>query len=1103
MLGCFGSCARAPDRIPEEVLRHNALGAAFLSQSEWAKAEAEFRAALAVRRDDPVLLVNLALSLLQQQKREEAEALLEKAVAGDPGSSHARYNLGLIERDRGEFARAAERFRAVAAADPRDSTTQVQLGSVLTRLDRPDEAEKAFRAALALNPEHVSALYGLGRVLIQTGRAEEGAGWIDRSQKIRARSGIDEAMGPQYGEQGPYAVAADYPAGGLEAPDPIAVVFQQVADPFFEGGVASPWALLRLSTDARPVVLVARPSGVEALEIGRPPREVASTPPWIRSLATGDVDGNGHVEVLAAGVKGGAAGTVLEVLRLDRDGSGGLSLSPRAVVGGHLVEIPGPPSALAQALVDADHDGDLDLFVCWSGLAAPFPAAKEPPSRCRLATNDGSGFFTIGPGSLGLVLGGDTAGPIALTFSDVDNDRDIDLLAADPDGVHLFANQRDGTFRDASTTFGLGSRTGGIGAIAVADLDKDGFMDLVLSSAAGTSIAWNRRGVFEAPTLLEGVASREGVVVLDYDNDGFLDIACAGARSLALLRGTGLGRFARAKESVPGAVLSPLAAFDADADGDLDLAVREGSGAVALLRNDGGNAGRSITLHPEGVRDNRSGIGAKVEILAGALRQKFEVTSPFPIHAGLGSRGRADAVRIVWPQGVLQDEIDVPPGSTTIAQLDRKGTSCPLLYAWRDGRWRFVTDFLGGCAIGYRHAPGALNLPDTDEHVRIDGGIEADGADLRLRINNQLEEVIWLDQAELVLVDHPAGTEVYPDEQLMPGPPWPGFRLFASDSLCAVRAAQEVASGRDVTPILGERDRRTVGGFAFLPYKGYAEPHSLELDLGAIRAGERTILLLDGWIDYADSSANIAASQAGVSLTPPRLLVPGRAGAWREVPRRMGFPAGLPKTMTVDLTGFVSPTDPRIRIETNMRIHWDRARVLLGGEETPLKLTRLKPRRAELRFGGYPAEASPDGRPPFGYDPDRVNRSSPFKVHAGAYTAFGDVTGLLASTDDRFVTTRGGDEIELWFDSSTLPPPGWTRTYLLYADGFGKDMDPNSAANAEVSPIPFHGMPVYPYGSEVSPPVVQASDGDAVRIVPFAADGLTGARPLALSLEDR
>jgi Tfp pilus assembly protein PilF len=1100
LCGCAG---RESASVPEEVIRHNIVGAAYLGQTKWAEAEEAFRKALALRPDDALLLTNTAIAVSQQGRTDEALELLRRAVAADPAHTAAHFNLGLIESRGGDFEAAAAHFRAAAELDPGNLYVRYYLGTSLSRTGREDEAVEALRGALDLEPTHVSTLYALGRLLLQRGEEEEGTRLIMRSQEIRTRSGLDEAVGSEYGEQGIHSKAADYAADTLAAPPPIPVRFAVSSRVELGPSPAGPaWAAARLglASDASGphVVLAARQGSVlQLFPPGRsePLATCGAESATIVALAAGDLDNDARADLVALlSVPGpalaatvflqGEDGSFAEPPGGDRFGPGGGALPVEGFAGVDL------------ALVDRDHDGDLDAFWCWTAPAG---------GSCSIATNHGAAAFDVRPAAdHGFDPGLATAGPVAVAFSDSDNDRDVDLLVASADGVRLFSNERDGTFEDVSGTVGLGPGTGPVAALAVADLDKDGWMDLLLGAPRGPLLALRSPTGFEAPLPLvdEQPGDALRVVVLDFDNDGFLDVA-AGAPDGPVVyhyRGARAWRLDRELLRVEGigVATQPITALDLDGDGDLDLLTAEPSGTVSLAVNEGGNANRWIRLASQGVGDNKFGIGAKVEVLAGALRQKFEVARPLGVHAGLGSRERVDAVRYLWPSGVLQDELDLPAGGATlVAQLDRKGTSCPLLYAWRDGGWRFVTDFLGGCAIGYQHAPGVYSVPDTDEYVRIEGGLERDAAGrLRLRLNNQLEEVIWFDKAELVVVDHPAGTEVYPDERLMPGPPYPEFRLFASDEIRPIAAARSVEDGSDQTSALRELDRRYVDNFALLRPKGHAEMHTLELDLGAFPPDRRAVLLLDGWIDYADSSANVAAHQAGLRLVPPVLSVADGRGGWLETQGRMGFPAGLPKTMAVDLTGLHPSADRRIRIATTMRIYWDRARMMIGGEDTPLDVHRVAPATATLAFGGYLRPVRPGGRGPLAYDPADVSADHAWKAHVGEYTPFGEVTALISGIDDRFVTTKHGDQIELVFDGPPALDAGRARTYLLFADGFGKDMDPNSAAAGEVGPVPFHGMPRYPYGDDVVPPVVPATSSAAPRRVEASPDGIPGAIPL-------
>jgi hypothetical protein len=112
----------------------------------------------------------------------------------------------------------------------------------------------------------------------------------------------------------------------------------------------------------------------------------------------------------------------------------------------------------------------------------------------------------------------------------------------------------------------------------------------------------------------------------------------------------------------------------------------------------------------------------------------------------------------------------------------------------------------------------------------------------------------------------------------------------------------------------------------------------------------------------------------------------------------------------------------------------------------------------------------------------------------GRYTAEGDVRETLAAVDDRFVVARPGDEVALGFDELAVPPlpAGWTRTFLLYADGYSKEMDLHSASPDRVEPMPFRSMRGYPPGDRAH----SARPALALRLDTNHASGRVVPRPI-------
>ena len=147
------------------------------------------------------------------------------------------------------------------------------------------------------------------------------------------------------------------------------------------------------------------------------------------------------------------------------------------------------------------------------------------------------------------------------------------------------------------------------------------------------------------------------------------------------------------------------------------------------------------------------------------------MVAPADVLFGLGTRPAADAVRVLWPSGILQAEListpqssppapasPAPPASPAlvIEELDRKPSSCPFLFTWNGERFEFVTDFLGGGEMGYSEAPGVRNVPDPIEYVRIRGDqLRARDGRFDLRVTNELEETLFLDRVRLLAIAHP------------------------------------------------------------------------------------------------------------------------------------------------------------------------------------------------------------------------------------------------------------------------------------------------------------------------------------------------------------
>jgi hypothetical protein len=364
------------------------------------------------------------------------------------------------------------------------------------------------------------------------------------------------------------------------------------------------------------------------------------------------------------------------------------------------------------AFGDYDRDGFVDLYVA---NYVRFEPGKTPPRGtpgCRfmnIATYCGPRPLPGQPDRLYRNTGKgtlvDVTKPAGATepgyygfgvlFSDLDDDGWLDIYVANDSTPNLFfRNLRNGRFEEQALLAGLavtadGREQAGMGVDA-ADYDGDGLLDIVKTNFSQDYTSLHRNeggGVFVDDSFRSGLASTLGpylgwgIGLIDLDNDGLLDLFIANGhvypdvertgtssyrQQKQIFRNVGRGRLQHVTDDVGGPLVtrksSRGAAFgDVDNDGDIDVLVSELDDVPTLLRNDS-KGGHWITVTLEGVKSNRSAIGAKVTIEAGGRRQVAELRSggsymshnDWRVHFGVGEATVVDRLTIRWPLGLVE-----------------------------------------------------------------------------------------------------------------------------------------------------------------------------------------------------------------------------------------------------------------------------------------------------------------------------------------------------------------------------------------------------------------------------------------------------------------
>lgn len=1003
----------SPADLEETLWQYRNLGKAFYENpTTQVEAVDQFAAALKLKPDSVRERLNYALALLRAGKNKEAVAELEAVQKKAPQLPHTYFNLGIYYKREGDAEKAIEQFRQMTKLVPDEPITHYNLGVLYKQSGDNAQALTEFERATGLSPALAAPHFQLYNAYRLAKRPEDAAREIAIFQQLKKLQ--EGAAVPEDMEWSDYAEIYD-PLDATPADKivPAKLTFRE-----------SKW---NVTMDAATARLQAIKSGA-AQHILLTSKQGATV-----ATVTGTIVANEGLSQL----KDFVSATVFDA---NNDGQQDLCIITKAGASlwrnkdGHFSKVSDLASGtFVQALaLDFDHDYDLDLVLL------------GPDSK--LLRNESEAGFADRTSMFPFIKANAVDGVVIRSVAD---SKGVDLVVTFSDHeTVLYRDRLVGQFE--ATPLPLVSQ--GATDLRAADWDQDGGLDLFYRADGAVTALHNQRGVF---TPLRTMKTPGGYALADLDRSG----------REYFLNGTQTIELRAPGNETPSAGIAAVLPIDLNSDGLIDLITVANDGAVQARTNTTITSNAWVRIDLLGVKNLMLAPYAEVEVKAGTLYQK-RVFDGRPLTFGLRRHQRIDTVRITWPNSLIQNEMKQAVNKPLMyKEAQRLSGSCPMIYTWDGEKLNFITDVLGVAPLGAMSGDGQYFPTDHDEYVQIPGSLlKNDQGHYRLRITEELGEVSYLDQLQLLAVDHPADVEIFSNEKWK-SPPYPEFRLFGVKQRIYPVGATDQA-GHNMLPNVIRKDRRYADGFT-RTFQNTAEPHYLELDFGHAAPSGNAVLILNGWVDWADGSTFLNRAQAGnYALQPPSLQMQDAQGRWITTIEDMGMPSGKTKTFAVDISGKWPSKSRKIRITTNMCVFWDE--VFLGEDPGPpsVRVTKVPLVSAQLGFHGFSKSTiDPERKQPERFDYSPATFTSLWNPTPGNYTRYGDVRGLVSDADDRLSIMGSGDEVRLDYDAQAIAavPAGWTRDFQLLVEGWAKDGDANTAYSQNVEPYPFHGMKTYPY----------------------------------------
>lgn len=982
---------------------------------------------------------NLAIALLNRQKQNDearAMSIAENLLSEDKENLVAQYIIGILNFNQGLCEKALPHFNSIIKADNTDAYALYFAGQCHLQNGEVAQSLDLYQKAIKVDGYLRSAYYGSFMAAQRLGNVKLAKEMLESYQKLSSNPKAKLAE-IKYTRMGPKANAQAY----LE-PKNIVSQETKAKPPYFLSpksieliGVADiqQYGVVNLNQTQNSQLYVVSNNQLKVFDgFLDAPQEIKKLTtdlnPSKHKLAWGDINNDNKIDVYVTGQP--------DQLYLQTDV--GFDSVDMSLFGFDQL------TSSAVRLIDADHDGDLDLLLL------------SEIGQFELWNNNLNNTFVRLSKKVSLPT---LSGYQQILVEDIDSDRDVDIVLIADKTFTILLNDRMWNYETINSV----EHDSSIISASLSDNDINGYPELNLLFEDDKIQSFEYDRLLKQYKKLQQFDVKDNGLMLqaDINGNGSKEYLLKGAQGLKIVDKNG--------QSIEQILMNSIESFKVlNTVNGPELLVLQDQQLKHVAASSGRNPYLLISTSGKeddanSVRSNFSGIGTGLVLynqgfyaVANSFQNMIGHDQDFqPIAIAAGTKQQIDYIAIKWSDGVFQTELALKTNNYhKISETQRQLSSCPVIFAWNNGKYEFITDVLGVGGIGFAIGREEYGVPRPWENYLLTSKqFSSDDGMFKLQFTEPMEESAYLDQLLIEVLDVPIEYSVTLDERMMIAEPQvTGQTLFYQDIIKPILVFNKL--NEDVTEKILITDKQAVDmvnkDHRFL---GLVDEQIITLEFEQVLFGEYH-LIMNGWVEYGYSQTMFAAWQAGLRANAPTIeyFVNGQ---WKTLLVEFGYPAGMPRAATVPLD--IPEETTRLRIRTNMEIYFDQLGLIQTVTPENINIHQLELSRANVKQLGFPRRLDNQQRVP-SYDFNDIEPFWDTRYMEGAYSQLGDVTELLEEHDNALAIIGAGESIELFFIDD-LPPleQGYHRFYLLKFKGWAKDMDILTKNGETLDPVPNNG----------------------------------------------